>query len=113
MTWQNGGSSRTCTPAWKRLKRQARVVLDYECARCGVDGGDAHLDLDHITPVAEGGQDVLENAQWLCVPCHIPKTQAEAKRGRSRAAKAGARTRSGKRAPRVHPSDVLSGAANV
>jgi 5-methylcytosine-specific restriction protein A len=103
MTWQSGGDSRTSTPAWKRVKREARAVLNYACARCGADGHDTRLDLDHVIPVAEGGLDDIDNAQWLCPPCHKPKTQAEARRGRSR-------RRSGKRAPRLHPADVLSGA---
>jgi 5-methylcytosine-specific restriction endonuclease McrA len=103
MTWKNSSTtSRTSSAAWKRLRREAIRVLGYECARCGIDGRDVHLELDHRIPVAEGGEDTLDNAQWLCSPCHKPKTQAEAKRGR-------ARRRRGKRPPRVHPSDVLMG----
>lgn len=101
MTWKNGGTSRTSSPAWKRLRREAIRVLGYECARCGVDGRDVHLELDHVIPVAEGGEDTIDNAQWLCNPCHKPKTQAEAKRGRARSPQ-----RRRGRAPRMHPSDA-------
>lgn len=66
------------------------------------DDRDVHLEFDHRIPVAEGGEDTIDNAQWLCSPCHKPKTQAEAKRGR-------ARRRRGNRPPRVHTSEVLVG----
>ncbi|WP_157900904.1 HNH endonuclease [Mycobacterium terramassiliense] len=103
MAWKSGGPSRTSTAAWRAVRRLARKVLPYECARCGIDGRDVPLELDHVVPVSEGGADDIGNAQWLCPSCHTPKTQAEAKRGRER------RKRSGRRPPRVHPSDVLLG----
>ena len=37
---------------------------------------------DHIIPLAEGGEDVPENTQPLCVQCHAAKTKAESARGR-------------------------------
>jgi 5-methylcytosine-specific restriction protein A len=74
----------------------------WTCLRCGYQGtpnaGD--LNADHITPRAEGGQDVLSNLETLCRPCHAPKSQAEAVRGRQR--------RNPKRRPPVHPADALS-----
>lgn len=103
MAWQSSGTSRTGTPAWKRLRRIARTALPYECARCHIDGADVPLELDHIIPVAEGGSDELDNAMWLCIPCHKVKTQAEAKRGRARQP----RRRPGVRPTRTHPADVL------
>ncbi|QSR35563.1 HNH endonuclease [Marinobacterium iners] len=36
--------------------------------------------VDHITPVAEGGTDADSNLQAICKACHDVKTQAEAKR---------------------------------
>jgi 5-methylcytosine-specific restriction protein A len=36
--------------------------------------------VDHITPVAEGGTDADSNLQAICKACHDLKTQAEAKR---------------------------------
>ncbi len=40
---------------------------------------------DHITPLAEGGQDVFENTQALCQACSDRKTQEESRRGKLRA----------------------------
>lgn len=36
---------------------------------------------DHVRPLAEGGQDVVDNTQALCETCHDQKTQQEAARG--------------------------------
>ena len=41
---------------------------------------------DHITPLAEGGQDDDSNVQALCEPCHEAKSKAESQRGRARRA---------------------------
>ncbi|PJE24742.1 MAG: HNH endonuclease [Mycobacterium sp.] len=104
MTWRSGGDSRTSTPAWRRVRRQARTDLEYQCAGCGADGQDVRLELDHVVPAAEGGADDIDNAQWLCEACHKPKTQAEAKRGQARQP-----SRPRRRRPRPHPSDALLG----
>lgn len=98
MSWTSG-PGRASTPAWKRLRKRAIRELGNQCAKCGADGDDVRLELDHIIPVAEGGQDDLDNAQLLCPPCHKPKTQQEAARGRAR--------KSGRRKPPMHPSDAL------
>ena len=34
-------------------------------------------DLDHITPLCDGGDDELENLQPLCLPCHAEKCASE------------------------------------
>lgn len=83
MTWTNG-QSRTSTPAWARIRRQAIARDNNACRQCGISGDDAHLECDHIVPVAEGGQDTLDNAVMLCTHCHAVKTRAESNRGRER-----------------------------
>lgn len=85
MAWTNG-SSRTSTPAWKALRKEARDAIPYECAWCMRDGktNAEPLVLDHIVPVAEGGQDELDNAQWICPGCHARKTSEETARGIAR-----------------------------
>lgn len=77
------------------IKRQADKVLPKQCNHCGRT--DCKLWLDHIIPAAEGGADSLDNAQWLCTPCHTTKTHTEAMRGRQR------RTARGKPTPEPHP----------
>ena len=42
---------------------------------------------DHITPVAEGGTDHIDNGQALCDPHHWKKTMTEQARGRARHAR--------------------------
>ena len=86
MAWTNG-PSRTSTTHWKQLRTKAKRQLDYRCQHCGAE---EHLELDHIVNVSRGGQDTLENLQWLCKRCHNVKTQLEAaeRRGRYRRRKA-------------------------
>lgn len=98
MPWTSA-NNRTSTPQWKKLRRQAIHLFGNECAKCGADGNETRLELDHITPVSEGGDDHLDNTQLLCPRCHKPKTQAEATRGRAR--------RSAKRRLPTHPADAL------
>lgn len=38
-------------------------------------------EVDHITPVSEGGTDDVTNAQAVCKPCHKAKTKLERARG--------------------------------
>jgi 5-methylcytosine-specific restriction protein A len=100
MAWQSE-PGRVNTPEWRALRRLYIRLFGNYCTRCGVDGRDVRLELDHVVPVAEGGMDDIDNVQLLCVVCHKPKTQAEAKRGRARSA-------ARRRRVRVHPSDVLT-----
>ena len=84
MAWRNG-ASRTTATEWKRLHRLAGRHLPYWCAQCGAEpAGRDSLELDHITPVAEGGADGLDNLQWLCPSCHAEKSRRETARGISR-----------------------------
>jgi 5-methylcytosine-specific restriction endonuclease McrA len=35
---------------------------------------------DHVLPVELGGESAIENGQWLCHPCHKPKTADDIRR---------------------------------
>lgn len=98
MPWHAASQGRTVPYALQQacFKRDS-----WTCVQCGYLGtpnaGD--LNADHVIPRAEGGEDTLENLQTLCRPCHEPKIQAEAARGRAR--------RRPKRRPPLHPADAL------
>lgn len=64
---------RTAAEEWKWRRREAIIRDEYTCQECGAKGGpegDAGLEVHHITPVAEGGSDDLENLETLCSDCH-------------------------------------------
>ncbi|MFD3904147.1 HNH endonuclease [Streptomyces californicus] len=57
-----------------KLRRAVRKAGGAECRTClrfFLPGG---LDIDHIKPLALGGEDVEENVQALCKHCHKAKT---------------------------------------
>lgn len=78
--WNNNGRYHGGFPA--AVKKRAEQELPKVCAHCGATH--SPLWLDHTIPAAEGGPDTINNAQWLCTPCHDTKTKAEAARGRAR-----------------------------
>jgi hypothetical protein len=50
-----------------------------KCAKCGADRGRSYawLHLDHIVPLADGGEAIESNLQLLCPDCHTAKTADE------------------------------------
>ena len=60
-----------------RAQERAVRARDRVCVMCGADG----TDIDHVTPVAAGGQTEMENLQLLCEPCHIAKSRADWREG--------------------------------
>jgi 5-methylcytosine-specific restriction endonuclease McrA len=109
MAWKRG-QSRTSTAQWKRTRRQALLDSENCCSRCGVDGDEVKLQVDHVISHEEGKRrgldlkwlDSIENAQVLCVRCHRLKTKAETQRGVDRYQQ----RRTGKRPKPQHPSDA-------
>lgn len=72
-----------------RARQDARLRIwlrdSPRCAGCGdlidiTPGTSRPFELDHTTPLWEGGADSDENRQCLCIPCHQAKTAAEAAR---------------------------------
>lgn len=74
---------------WRTLKRRVARRDISSCYRCGTteaelqrDDPDADpLELDHITPIAEGGAvEDMDNLGLICTTCHEAKSKAEAAR---------------------------------
>ena len=63
---------------WREWALLRRAVLNrdgYRCQSCGVA---SRLEVDHIVPLAHGGDAFdLANLQALCRGCHIAKTRAQ------------------------------------
>ncbi|AUT02978.1 HNH endonuclease [Nostoc sp. CENA543] len=46
----------------------------YQCQSCGKTGLETDLNIDHIIPLARGGQNDISNLQTLCCTCNQRKT---------------------------------------
>lgn len=87
--WKN--SKRQYPRDWQRRKRQVFDRDNGICHVCGKPGADQ---LDHITPISQGGTHDLANLAPIHLrPCHMAKISAEANAHRPRR----------KRAPEPHP----------
>ena len=53
---------------WREIKAEVKAERGAKCERCG---SPMKLDLHHLKARYKGGQDVKENAQLLCEPCHV------------------------------------------
>ena len=62
-------------PRWAIVRRRVLDRDGWRCQKCGLPG---RLEVDHLTPLADGGG-VYEpdNLQALCRPCHFAKTKRE------------------------------------
>jgi 5-methylcytosine-specific restriction protein A len=58
-------------------RKAARKAGYVECASCRMRFLASAVDVDHIKPLAHGGEDVDENVQLLCRPCHKLKTRGD------------------------------------
>lgn len=45
----------------------------YQCQSCGKTQLEAELTIDHIIPLARGGQNDISNLQTLCRGCNLKK----------------------------------------
>ena len=68
---------RTRGRKWQRIR--ARQLRHHPlCAVCMEQGLVTQAtEVDHITPLDQGGTDHEDNLQSLCTPCHVVKTQHE------------------------------------
>jgi len=46
-------------------------LYDYKCANCRAEES---LEIDHIVPLASGGEDHVQNMQCLCSKCNLRKS---------------------------------------
>ena len=67
------------TPVANKLSRTLRNLPAERCRSCDLVYPPRFLNVDHIVPLIDGGTDVLDNLQILCVDCHRLKTTAEAR----------------------------------
>lgn len=78
-----GGRGQTICSS--ELRRRVRAE-EKACASCGKQR--TRFEVDHIVPVADGGEDSRENLQLLCRNCHQKKSAEEAIRRDPRVASA-------------------------
>jgi 5-methylcytosine-specific restriction protein A len=57
------------------LRKNIRRAGWAKCTKCGLEFLPSAVDIDHIIPLAQGGQDIPSNVQCLCRPCHKAKTR--------------------------------------
>ncbi|MBJ6623600.1 HNH endonuclease [Streptomyces sp. DHE17-7] len=57
-----------------KMRRAIRKAVGAHCAGCMGWFLPSMLDVDHIKPLALGGEDVEGNVQALCKACHKTKT---------------------------------------
>lgn len=66
------------TKQWRKFRMAIIHRRGGECVMCNATPLDQHIHLDHIKPLAEGGEPFNEeNIQILCRECHGKKTAKE------------------------------------
>lgn len=78
-----GSTRRTRTISGSAQQKRARWVLHYYDHMCHVCGKDGAEEADHVTPLAEGGPDTVENMRPIHIDCHKAKTAHEAAHART------------------------------
>lgn len=78
-----GGSADKRAPYSVRTRRRLKLwTQDPHCKACRVLTDYPYgFELDHITPLSQGGSDTEQNSQVLCLSCHTIKTAAERRGG--------------------------------
>ena len=72
-----GTTPRIRGDAWMKLRRDALVDGGFACVDCGHVS--AHNEIDHDTPLEQGGSNDPSNLRVRCPACHAAKTKTEAK----------------------------------
>ena len=53
-------------PIPRKLRHEVFKRDGYRCRECGASKDETSLEIDHITPVARGGTNDIDNLQTLC-----------------------------------------------
>lgn len=72
---------------WKTLKKATFHRCGGQCeviTEQGTRCPNAATEIDHMTPIAEGGTHQMVNLRGVCQPHHRQKTRAETARGQAR-----------------------------
>lgn len=69
-----GATPRETGRSWQRKRESVLLGSDCMCALCKVA---AATEVDHITPLEQGGSNDESNLQALCHDCHAAKTKQE------------------------------------
>ena len=72
-TTKNTPITRKRNPINPALRHEVFHRDGYRCLECGATNKDIQLEIDHITPVTQGGTDELNNLQTLCMTCNRAK----------------------------------------
>ena len=79
VAWASSTRRERTISGWEQQRRAERVMRIHDgiCHVCHRPGSDQ---VDHVTPLAHGGEDTLDNLRPIHKrPCHEQKTQREAK----------------------------------
>lgn len=81
MPYNRQETIRRGTGAAKRLRERLRADLRRDvwprCARCLGECLPSRMQIDHIVALVNGGEDVDDNVQALCLECHRRKTNED------------------------------------
>ncbi|MFC7719738.1 HNH endonuclease [Nonomuraea recticatena] len=72
--WAGSARNEERPTNWNTIRNLVRSRDKYTCRSCGKQGA---FIVDHIIPVARGGDWSMENLQVLCTECHDPKSARE------------------------------------
>ena len=61
----------------KTMRFDVFKKCNFRCHYCGVSASDAHLEIDHITPVSKGGTNAFDNLVVACFDCNRGKRDKE------------------------------------
>lgn len=65
-------------PKIKRYRKsKEQLIIEHLGCKCDKCGSTDDLELDHIVPLSQGGDDTIENLQVLCSACHAMKSYQE------------------------------------